>query len=286
MTQATASLRVSTFAHVRTMAKYAFLNYFRARRFYVILAIVLAMSALLTFAAAYFRSGFFGFGLPEENHPQLAFYSAWWGSFVPLVTLLSAVFFGGDAISGEFQNKTGYFLVPNPVRRSAIYVGKWLAAFGAAGLVLGVFALIALANATYFFGFPVQFEFIESVAFAYVNLVAVLTLTFLFSSLFKSSALSVLMTVIVLLFALNIVDTIVASIAGIEPWFSITYAGGIISNVLHIPYPQGVQTPPGPPGFRVTVFSASILEGLVIMAAYFVVSGLLGLFLFEKKELT
>jgi ABC-2 type transport system permease protein len=44
------------------------------------------------------------------------------------MVILSGIFFGGDALFGEFQNKTGYFTIPNPVRRSSIYVGKWIAA--------------------------------------------------------------------------------------------------------------------------------------------------------------
>ena len=65
--------------------------------------------------------------------------------------ILSTAFFGGDAISGEFQNRTGYFLVPNPIRRSAIYVGKWLAALMASTIILGVFALIMIGNGLYYF---------------------------------------------------------------------------------------------------------------------------------------
>ena len=117
--------RVGSLSHVGTMAKYNFLNYFRARRFYVMLAIVLAISGLLTVAVGYYRpAGFVG-------GDSLGFYRGSWGNFASFVVILSTAFFGGDAISGEFQNRTGYFLVPNPLRRSAIYVGKWLAALAA-----------------------------------------------------------------------------------------------------------------------------------------------------------
>ena len=279
--------RVGSLSHVAIVSKYTFLNYFRARRFYVMFAVVLLISGLLTFAAAYFRSPFFGFGVPTTGNPSLPFYQAWWGRFVTLVILLSVAFFGGDAISGEFQNKTGYFLVPNPVRRSAIYIGKWLAALGVATLVLATFALVALANGVYFFGGSVPAEFGESVLFAWINLVSVLGLTFLFSSLFKNSAISILMTVILLLFAFNVIDTILTLVAGIEPWFSITYAGGIISSVLQVPYPVGKTTATGPGGrFEFSTFNATIPEGLAIMAVYFVVSALIGLALFERKEFT
>ncbi len=274
--------RVKSLSQVKTVTKYTFLNYFRARRFYVMLGIVALIGGLLTFAAVYTRSPFFGFKDPD---PALAFYSVFWGSFATLVVLLSVAFFGGDAISGEFQNKTGYFLIPNPLRRSVAYVGKWLAALGASTLILAVFALIALANGTYFFGTSLPYQFGESVVFAWIYLVSALGLTFMFSSLFKSSSISILMTVILLLFAFNVIDVVAMVVAGIEPWFSITYAAGIIGNVLVPGFTPG-PSPAGTPRFAYTAWNASFPEGLAIMAVYFVVTAALGLWLFERKEFT
>ncbi len=278
--------QVASVNQVGIITKYAFLNYFRARRFYVMLAIVLLISGLLTFASAYYRPPLFGFGLPSSGHPALAFYSAFWGSFATLVILLSAAFFGGDAISGEFQNKTGYFLVPNPLRRSVVFLGKWVAAFAASSLMLVLFGVIALANGTYFFGTPVPYEFVESFLFAWLHLVAILSLAFMFSSIFKNSSISILMTVILLLFAFNVINLVSATIAGVEPWFSLTYAGGVISNVLQVPYPSGSTSIDAGPGFRETMFSVQIPEGLAINLVYIVVTAVIGLWLFERKEFT
>lgn len=274
--------RVSTLTHVGIMAKYNFVNYFRARRFYVMLAIVLLISGLLTTAIAYYRPQALLAGT------ALGFYGAGWGSFASFVVILSTAFFGGDAISGEFQNKTGYFLVPNPIRRSAIYVGKWLAALAASSIVLAIFALIMLANGFYYYGATLPNELLLSFAYAWVYLIAALSLAFAFSSLFKSSSISILMSVILLLFVFNVIDTVAATVAGIEPWFSITYGAGIVSNILTVPFPDHVVTVniPGPRGFSLNQFNATVPEGLVILAAYFAISALLGLWLFERKEFT
>ncbi len=279
-------VRVSSLNQVRTMTKYAFLNYFRSRRFYVMLVIVVLIGALLTFVAAYYRPAFFGFGTPNSQNPALTLYSAFWGSVPTLIVLLSVVFFGGDAISSEFQNKTGYFLIPNPLRRSVVYIGKWLAALGASTLILAVFALIALANGTYFFGASVPYQFGESLVFAWIYLVSALGLTFMFSSLFKTSIISILTTVMLFLIVFDVIDTIASAVAGIEPWFSITYAGGIIANVLKVPFPLHSVTEALGRRITLTTFNASIPEGLAIMAVYFVISAALGLWLFERKEFT
>ena len=68
-------------AHVGIVAKYTFLNYFRARRFYVMLAIVLLLSGLLTAAVGYYRPALFGFFPAAANatadQSRLQFYSLW-----------------------------------------------------------------------------------------------------------------------------------------------------------------------------------------------------------------
>ena len=289
--------KVGSLSQVMTVAKYNFLNYFRARRFYVMLSIILLITLLITALVGYYRPiSFLGVPGEPESTAVLGFYGAGWGGFVSLVVILSAAFFGGDAISGEFQNKTGYYLVPNPIRRSAIYVGKWIAALIASTMTLAVFAAILLANGLYYFPGSIPWEFAQSIAFAWIYLVAALSLTFAFSSLFKSSSISILMSVILLLFVFSVIDTVSASIVGIEPWFTITYGAGIVTSILTVPYPQHVVTQSLGSAFgganrtnarfQLTSYNATVPEGLEILIVYFVVMGLLGLWLFERKEFT
>ncbi|MDG7006844.1 MAG: ABC transporter permease [Nitrososphaerota archaeon] len=275
-----AHARVGSLSQIGTIAKYNFLNYFRARRFYVMLAIILIIGGLVTGLVAYYGVADFG------GSSALGFYGAGWGSFASFVIILSAVFFGGDAISGEFQNRTGYFLVPNPIRKSAVYIGKYLAAIAASSLTLGVFALIMIANGLYYFPGSFPWEFAQSITFAWAYLIAVMSLSFAFSSLFKSTSISILMTVILLLFVFNIVDTVVSIVAGVEPWYSIVYGAGIIGDILRVPYPTHIP-PRGPGGrFAGALFAPTVPEGLAILLVYFVVMGIVGLLLFEKKEFT
>ena len=91
----------SSLVQTGIVTKYTLLDYIRSRRFYILLTITLLMSVLLTFVAAYYPADF--------RSSNLGFYGNWWGNTANFVVILSAVFFGGDAISGEFQNKTGYF---------------------------------------------------------------------------------------------------------------------------------------------------------------------------------
>jgi ABC-2 type transport system permease protein len=264
--------------------KYTFLDYLRSRRFAILLGIMLIISAILTAVVAYYKP-------PSFLASPLAFYSGWWGMSVTFITVLSGIFFGGDAISGEFQNKTGYFTIPNPIRRSSVYIGKWISAFIAASIILLLFTAITLANEAYHFhGLSVPWEFAESFLFAWFYLVAVLGFTFFFSSLFKSTSYSILVTAILFLFAFSLIQTLISVLAQIEPWFILTYGSGIIGNVLTTPYPAHITSIPGAFGRggaaapTFTTFNATIPEGLAIIAVYFLVTAALGLILFERKE--
>jgi ABC-2 type transport system permease protein len=270
----------SSLTQVGITMKYTFLDYFRSRRFFILLVITLLISALLTFIVGYYRPATF---LTSD----LSFYSGWWGMSVTFVIVLSGIFFGGDAISGEFQNKTGYFGVPNPIRRSSIYVGKWLAAFIAATVILVVFTAITVGNGMYYFGFTVPYQFGFSVLLAWFYLAAVLGFTFFFSSLFKSSSISILVTAILFLFAFTLIETLVADLVQIEPWFILTYGAGIIGNILTVPYPEHVHTQTfGQGRITLTTYNATIPEGIAILGLYFIITAVLGLVLFERKEFT
>jgi ABC-2 type transport system permease protein len=270
----------SNLAQIGITVKYTLLEYIRSRRFYILLAIAIIISAILTFAVAHYRP-------TDVLSSNLAFYSNWWGGIATLVIVLSGIFFGGDAISSEFQNKTGYFGLPNPIKRSSVYIGKWLSALIASTAILGVYAAITLGNGLHYFS-SVPSEFGESVLFAWVYLIAVLGFTFFFSSLFKSSSISILVTAVLFLFAFSIVELVVSTLAQIEPWFILTYGGQIISAVLTSPYPAHiVKTPAGHGGgLTITTFNPSVPEGLVIMLVYFIITIVLGLVLFERKEFT
>ena len=271
----------SSMAQVRISMKYTLLEYLRSRRFLIMLIITLLIAALLTIIVAWRRPA----GFVTTN---LGFYSSWWGTAITLVIILAGIFFGGDAISGEFQNKTGYFGIPNPVRRSSIYIGKWLSAFLAATAIMLIFAVITIANGVYYFGSSgLPYQFVESLLFAWFYLAAVLGLAFFFSSLFKSSSMSILVTVILLLFGFTLISTLVSDLVGIEPWFILTYGSGIIGNILQSPYPLPKVTTSstfGPRTITTTTFAASVPQGLAIIGIYFIVTAVLGLLLFERKE--
>ena len=258
----------NSLAHVGVIMQYTLLDYVRSRRFFILLTMVLVVSAILTFVVVY---------------SNLSIYFVW-GAFAPVVAMLSGVFFGGDAISGEFQNRTGYFSVTNPIRRSSLYVGKWLSAFVASSIMLGIFAVISLSIGLYYRSVPSEFGL--SVLFAWFFLAAVLGFVFFFSSLFKSSINSVFLTAMLLLVGFTAIVNL-AGLIPIEPWFILNYSAGIIGNILTAPYPAHVTAGVSlGKGIVVTAYNATVPEGLAIIGLYFIITTIVGLILFERKEFT
>jgi ABC-2 type transport system permease protein len=264
------------------LARYQLRNYLRSRRYVLMMAIVAAVGIIYSAVIAYFRPASF------VSDP-VTFYSAGWGSGVTFLIVVAGVIFGGDAIAGEFQSKTGYFLMGIPIRRSTIYVGKYFAAFAAALTAVIFYLAILVANGLYYFGasaFPWQLG--ASFLLAIVFLLALLGSTFLFSSLFKTSTYATLVVAVLFLFGFTILQELIVVLVKIEPWFLISYASGVIGDIFISPYPAHVTVTRGfgPGAEMMTTYTPTIVEGVAIMLLYFIATSLLGLFLFEREEFT
>lgn len=269
---------------VTKLARYQLREYLRSSRFIALTLIVVSIALILTAVVAHFRGS-----LVSTN---LAFYGSFWGGGAYIVTIFAAVFFGGDAIAGEFQNKTGYFLMGLPIRRATVYVGKFIAAFLASVAMLLLFLGILLLNGAYYFGsgfLPWQIWLALPLTLFY--LLAVLGATFFFSSLFKTSAYGFVLTAILFIIVFTIVQDLVTALVRIEPWMLISYAestiGGAFAPSLNWGLTGTVTTTTT--SFRgmtdtTTTYTAGIGEGIAIMLAYFVATAISGLLLFEREE--
>ena len=269
------------------LSRYQFRDYLRSRRFVLMMVIVGAIGAIISFILAYYHGTATVAGLTSSSD---AFYGSLWGGGAYVVIIFSGIIFGGDAIAGEFQNKTGYFLMGLPIRRTAVYVGKFLAALAASIVAMVVYLLILVANGAAYLGtgfFPVAL--VESFLIALLYLLALLGSVFLFSSLFKNSLYAVLVVAILFLFGFTILEDLVVGLVKIEPWFIIDYARVTITYPFLSTLPPHVETittrTPGGP-ITSTTYNPTYPEGLAIMAGYFILTALAGLFLFEREEFT
>ncbi|MGI0156332.1 MAG: ABC transporter permease [Thermoplasmata archaeon] len=263
------------------LSRYQLRDYLRSRRFILMMAIVLAAGAILTTVVAYFRPQSI---LDNAND----FYGTLGGGLV-FVILFSGIIFGGDAIAGEFQNKTGYFLMGLPIKRGSVYVGKYLAALAASIVAVVVFVLILMGNAIYYLGtgaFSDPVPLVEALALSLLYLLALLGFVFLFSSLFKTSLYAVLVVAVMFLFGFTIIQGVVTALAHTEPWFLLSYANTVIGYPLtgvpaHIIITHNPVT-----GAEETMYNPTYVEGIVVMLGYFILTSVGGWFLVGREEFT
>jgi len=271
-----------TWAQALILSRYQFRDYLRSRRFILMMGIVFAAGAILTAVVAYYRPS----GL-IDNASDL--YGGLWGGGATFTILFAGIIFGGDAIAGEFQNKTGYFLMGLPLKRTTVYVGKYLAALAASIVSLVVYLLIVTGNAVYYLGagaFSVPGPITASFALALLYLLALLGFVFLFSSLFKTSLYAVLVVAVLFLFGFSIIQAVFTSLAHTEAWFLLSYVNAIISYPL-TGVPAHVMTTHNPfSGATTTTYNPTYFEGIVVMLGYFLLTAIGGLFLFEREEFT
>ncbi len=261
-----------SWAQAVMMSRYQFRDYLRSQRFILMMAIVGVIGAILITVVAHYRP----IGLVGSTN---AFYGALWVSGAEILIVFAGIIFGGDAIAGEFQNKTGYFLMGLPIKRWSVYAGKYIAAFAASVVTLLVYLVILIAFGSYYFGSNLPtVALAQSFLLALLYLSALLGTTFLFSSLFKTSLYAVLVVAVMFLFGFTLVIALLEGLVQIEPWFIVTYANSVIG------YPfSGV---PMHIGRLALADYPTYLEGIEILLGYFLATTLGGLFLFEREEFT
>ena len=263
----------SILAQCGVQAEFEFRNYLRSTRFYILLTIVAAIGiAIMAVTYVYRPSAYLS--------SPMSFYSASWGTVASLCVTLTGIFFGADAISTEFQNKTGYYLLPNPVGRSSVFAGKWIASFLASAIAVGAYAAITLADGAIYFGSSIPYQMGESFVFALCYIFPILGVSFFISSLFKNNSSSILVTFLLLVFGLSFITPLITTLSNSEPWYVLSYGAGILTSVLS---PSGYP-PHEVTGVGLSSYNATIPEGLAIMFTYFLVTTILGIILFEKED--
>jgi ABC-type transport system involved in multi-copper enzyme maturation permease subunit len=251
-----------TWKQCQIIAKYELLNYIKSRRFLILSLIMIAAGIITTVVVGYL-------------HPismlvnQANFYIDWYGNTIRFVLILPVILFGGDSISGEFQNKTGYSMFGNPISRFSLFLGKWISGWVASILIFSIFALITLGNGIFYFNsLPVEFlySYLQSVLF----LAAALSVVVLISALFKNIAISILFSAGALLIGFTIAEEIIIKLWNIIPWFSLNYASYGIMMIFSI----------------TTSDWFSIFVDCAVMVFYTIICAVISYIIFRYRDLT
>ena len=267
----------SDIAQIGVVFKYDILKYLRSRRLLGIIAIEVLVLLLITALPPLLGNSY-----PSNSDEFMQRYAG----FTVLLVVIGATLFAGDAIVSEFQGRTGYLLFPKPVRRSVLLAGKFIASTAAIFAVIILYYVIALILDL---GITGGFSTLgaESLLLALIYSVAALAVGYLISSVMKGSTGALILTFALFLFIFNIVDSVLSA-GGVKPWFMLSFAGGIISDITISPYPVDVISPGG--GVRGAllgnVYAPDIGLSIAVMVVYAAIALILCYWLFNRREMS
>jgi ABC-type transport system involved in multi-copper enzyme maturation permease subunit len=204
--------------------------------------------------------------------------------------VLCATFFGADAIVSEFEQKTGLLLFPNAVKRHVLVLGKFIASamisVGAVALYYAV-TVIAVVAIDGSIAANTSLSFLYALAYVF----GILAIAYLFSAIFRSSVYSIVLTFFTFFLILPIIDSLGASIAHFKPWFTLTFASGIVLDILQQPYPVDVVRTVERT-FRNTTrtltvaqYYPSVAQALAVIFVYFIIGLILALYITKRREM-
>jgi ABC-2 type transport system permease protein len=267
---------------IATVTKYELLKYLRGRRLLAIVVLTIIISAIFLIVPPAIGSDYSKD--PKEFTVNML-------SFLSILAILSATFFGADAIVSEYESKTGYFLFPNPIRKTVIFLGKFIASVLVSVGAIGLYYAIAVISVRVIDG-SIPTNTGLSFVYSLVYLFAILAIAYLFSAVMRSSVYSLVLTFFTFFLILPIVDA-VGSIAKFKPWFSVTFASGISQYIFQSPYPTDKvfnTTAYGGPSasarsFSLVQYYPEIRLSFIVMAAYFIIAFLLAILIAQRREM-
>jgi ABC-type transport system involved in multi-copper enzyme maturation permease subunit len=273
---------VSDVEHFGIVTVHQLQHYVRTHRFYGLLGFVLGISALSLFFQAQA-------GVASVQVQQLYSSSEYLANnlvYSGLWIIIAAALFGGDALSVDFSTGAGYYMLVLPIRRPVLLAGRYAAATLVTLAVVAVYYVFAAAGAVYFFGGAALPVGLLAVSFGVAALfaLAAVSVAFCVSSFIDSPAAGVLVTVLALYVGFTTLQAVV-ELAGVEPLFSLTYAGGAMAAVLDTDFIH-VQTIPLGASQYYSSWVATVSEGIAIMAGYVAVFLPLSAYLYQRKEST
>lgn len=265
---------MSEFERLRIVAGYEFLKHFRRKRLYVILGLTLIAELAVLILVPVLGDGF-----PDSVMVMAALLSVG-----PALATIGAIFFAGDAIAGEFESKTGFILFTNPVKRSTLVIGKYLACYAAVALLVILGYVIVAISLLAIYG-TVPIETLSSFGLCLLYAGSVLSVTFFFSSISKGAMGATVITLVFIMVISGIIDSVLM-MTGQPHWFMLSTNGDTISTVYggYEVFMGGLGGGGGMMPFELE--TPDIGLSVISMVGYLAVGFLLSLWISKRRQLS
>ncbi|MFX0006580.1 MAG: hypothetical protein ACFFAV_07615, partial [Candidatus Hermodarchaeota archaeon] len=196
----------------------------------------------------------------------------------------------------EFNKKTGFIVFPK-INKYKLIIGKYFGNLVLVVVIITIYYFVLGLLGFFYYGGPINIRFFYSYGIAILYVIALSSFVTFFSSFMRSVNLTIISTLLILLIGFNISDQILALIFGdsIEPLYSLTYLGSLITGILEYPFPNPRFTEfsfsgmgPGGMGGNFTFGSwvtPSIGMGITLLLVFIVIYLALAAFLFKRRQL-
>ena len=195
-----------------TVARNEVVKFLRSRKFVLFGALVAAMLVLTTALPYLLGDGISG--------------SA--GDVFSNYMVLSPSLFASYTIVSEFEERTALILFTRPIRRSTVFVGKFVACFVLTGAVMVAYYIVAVAVAFAVTGGLVT-SFLPSMAMCLAYVFATTGVAMLISSVMKKGGTAAILTFVTILLLISVVSAVISA-SGTDPWFMLDTASNAVTN--------------------------------------------------------
>ena len=210
-------------------------------------------------------------------------------NFILTLTLVNVIMCGGASLTGEFENKTGYTLFINPISRTSFLFAKFVAASIAITSFNILFYIIA-SIFSYAKHSAIPENALLSLILTTLFSLALLSTSFALSSFFKRSNMSNIAFIFLWFLVVGLLEYFLV-ISEIKPWWSLTYAAGVVVYIFEIPYPKDsmIDIPSIlVPGQSQTIvnFIPEVNLSVGVFLIYMIVGLLVSVLFYKRKQLT
>ncbi len=253
------------FQQATIIMRYEFLKYLRGKKILVFVALLALILGLLT-AMPYLL----GDGLPSDPKDFMLLYLG----FSTILIILAVTLFGADSIASEFEHRTGLLLLPRPLKREALFAGKFMASFLVSAVMISIYYLVVFILSYAITGGIVSDAY-TSLGVALLYVLAATGFGFMLSSFMARGNTAAILLFATLLLIFPIIDS-VFMLAEIEPVFSLSYSGDAAYNAV-----AGLVTEDS---FGWTIYYAQVGTAAVVLTAWAILTTMIAALKFKRRE--
>lgn len=259
-------------------------NYYRSKSFYLMLFLIIVISVMMTYFSLKYVNDlprFLGSASLPPALKETLFYFLW--TFVLAnIPVFASVFFGSPALSSEIENKTAYYIFPLPINRYKLYIGKYLAAVTVTLIIIAIYTVFELGTLGFLFKNMPSIDFYYSLGLLVLFILSIMSITFMISAIFNKNTYAYISVFIIYYIVFEAGSLIIELLYKVTPTYLLNEAATIIDRVY-----MNINTTDflAKPSISPAPFSDIVLA-MLVMIIYLVISFIIGMFLFERKEVS